>query len=494
MISNDFALQLNNISKTFPGVKALNNVSFELKRGEVHALVGENGAGKSTLIKILSGVYQPDPGGKIVLGWSDVEITDPISAIQAEISVIYQDISLFSNLTVAENICLGKNEGIIINWKRQREVARDALHIIGSELNPSMSLGELSIGVQQQVAIAKAVYFDAKLIVMDEPTASLSSGEVKRLYQIVDTLREKGITVLYISHKFDEIYHLADRITILRDGNYVGTYPKEDLSEDELVMKMVGRRIEEVQKKENASTGEPLLELDGLSKKGVYSDIHFSLKKGEVVGFTGLVGAGRSELFQSVFGITRPDEGTIVLKGKAMKIPSSSVAVKHGIVYLPENRLTQGIIQKQSLKTNLTVAALRQLCGKLRLIRQKEEESLCNQWVEKLDIRPRLPNMNIENMSGGNQQKVVLGKWLTTNPEVFIADEPTAGVDIGAKAEIHRLIRDLAKSGMGVVVISSELSEILAVSDRVVVMKEGAIVDEMDIGEATQEKIMAKAL
>lgn len=494
MASNETILEIKNISKTFPGVKALQNVNFDLKRGEVHALVGENGAGKSTLIKILAGVYRPDKGGEIKLGWTDTAITDPIASIRAGISVIYQDISLFPNLSIEENICIGNVKGAFINRTEQRRIAQDALRILGIEVNPSTMLGDVSIGVQQLVAIAKAVHFDAKVIIMDEPTASLSSAEVNRLYEIVEKLRERGITILYISHKLEEVFRLADRITVLRDGHCIGTYPKSSLSEEELVSKMVGRHLEIDDRKKGKTDGDVILELKGLSRNKEYEDCSFMLKAGEVVGVTGLVGAGRSELFQSVFGISRPDCGEILLHGKPATIFSPKNAIKQGIVYLPENRLLQGIIPKQSMKANLTVTIMAQICNNLGFFKKESEQQICNDYISSLDIRPPLPEMRIENMSGGNQQKVVLGKWLATNPSVFIADEPTAGVDIGAKAEIHRIIRKLAENGMGVIVISSELPEILAVSDRIVIMKKGHIVGEMDANEATQEKIMAQAL
>ena len=494
MTSNETILEIKNISKTFPGVKALQNVNFDLKKGEVHALVGENGAGKSTLIKILAGVYRPDKGGEIKLGWTDTAITDPIASIRAGISVIYQDISLFPNLSIEENICIGNVKGAFINRANQKKIAQEALSTIGINVNPSTILGDVSIGVQQLVAIAKAVHFDAKIIVMDEPTASLSSGEVNRLYGIVEKLKERGITILYISHKLEEVFRLADRITVLRDGHYIGTYPKSALTEEELVSKMVGRHLEVNNDKKEKKDGNVILELKGLSRNKEYEDCSFVLKTGEVVGITGLVGAGRSELFQSVFGISRPDCGEILLRGKTISVSSPKSAIKQGIVYLPENRLLQGIIPKQSMKANLTVTIMSQICTSLGFLKKESEQQICNDYIGSLDIRPPLPEMRIENMSGGNQQKAVLGKWLATSPAVFIADEPTAGVDIGAKAEIHRVIRKLAENGMGVVVISSELPEILAVSDRIVIMKKGHIVGEMDANEATQEKIMAKAL
>lgn len=493
-MADKIAVQLEHISKTFPGVKALNDVNLELKEGEVHALVGENGAGKSTLIKILAGVYRPDEGGKIRLGWTGETITDPYSAIRQGISIIYQDISLYPNLSIAENICMGKDNKRLISHRRQEKVAGEAMKLLDIEIDTRKRLEDVSIGVQQMVAIARAVYFESRVIVMDEPTASLSSGEVDKLYHIIEMLRRKNISILYISHKFEEVFRVSDRISILRDGNYIGTFRTEEMSEDKLVVHMVGRKIDEIEEKKPVDRKDKLMELRGYTKEGSFADVDFSLYKGEVVGLTGLVGAGRSELFQSVFGIARPDAGELFLDGGKTEIGNPQTAIKKGLAYLPENRLTQGIIVKQSVRANLTATVLDKITGKMGLLDKKKEEELVEENMEKLDIRPRLPEMNIELLSGGNAQKVVVGKWLSTDPKIFIVDEPTAGVDIGAKTEIHRLLRNLAARGMGVVVISSELPEILKVSDRIVVMKKGRIVGEMKADEATQEKILEKAL
>lgn len=493
-MSDKIAVCLEHISKTFPGVKALNDVNLELREGEVHALVGENGAGKSTLIKVLAGVYRPDEGGRIRLGWTEETVTDPYSAIKQGISIIYQDISLYPNLSIAENICMGRDKKRLISHSRQEKVAKEALKLLDIEIDTRKRLEDVSIGVQQLVAIARAMYFESRVIVMDEPTASLSSGEVEKLYRIIDMLRKKNISILYISHKFEEIFRVSDRISILRDGNYIGTFQTEEMSEDQLVVHMVGRKIDEMEKKKPVERREKLLELKGYSKNSSFEDVDFTLYRGEVVGLTGLVGAGRSELFQSVFGITRPDAGELYLDGERAVIGSPQSAIRKGLAYLPENRMTQGIIVKQSVRANLSAAVLEKISGKLGLLDRKKEEALVAENMEKLDIRPRLPEMDIENLSGGNAQKVVVGKWLSTDPKIFIVDEPTAGVDIGAKAEIHRLLRDLARKGMGVIVISSELPEILKVSDRIVIMKKGKIVGEMESGEATQEKILEKAL
>lgn len=319
-MADKIAVQLEHISKTFPGVKALNDVNLELKEGEVHALVGENGAGKSTLIKILAGVYRPDEGGKIRLGWTGETITDPYSAIRQGISIIYQDISLYPNLSIAENICMGKDNKRLISHRRQEKVAGEAMKLLDIEIDTRKRLEDVSIGVQQMVAIARAVYFESRVIVMDEPTASLSSGEVDKLYHIIEMLRRKNISILYISHKFEEVFRVSDRISILRDGNYIGTFRTEEMSEDKLVVHMVGRKIDEIEEKKPVDRKDKLMELRGYTKEGSFADVDFSLYKGEVVGLTGLVGAGRSELFQSVFGIARPDAGELFLEGERRRL------------------------------------------------------------------------------------------------------------------------------------------------------------------------------
>lgn len=495
---SDYILQMENISKTFPGVKALNNVRLDVKKGEVHALVGENGAGKSTLIKILAGVHQPDPGAKFYFEGKEANITKPLDSTKLGISIIYQDLSLFPNLSVGENIFIGhdsdKKGWSKIDWKKINEIAKKALDELGVDINPRTEVQQLPIARQQLVEIARALAFDSKLIVMDEPTSSLSAGEIEKLYQVIDNLKSKGISVIFIGHKMDELFRVADKFTILRDGNYVGTYDKDEMTEEKLIRLMVGRDVTYEKVSSSVEIGEKILEVENLSKRGNFKDISFELKKGEVLGITGLVGSGRTELAQAIFGVNRPDSGSIKLYGKEINVDSSHSAVQHGISYIPEARQIQGLILQHSVINNISLPSIKNMLNQLKLIDRKKEVDLANDYVKTLDVRPALPELPASNLSGGNQQKVVIAKWLATNPKLIIFDEPTNGIDIGAKTEIHKLIRKLADDGIGVIVISSELPEVLAVSDRIIVMKHGRIAHELDVENATQEIIMTHAL
>ncbi|MEM1505731.1 sugar ABC transporter ATP-binding protein [Domibacillus sp. 8LH] len=494
----DYLLQMKNISKTFPGVKALDNVMLEVKKGEVHALIGENGAGKSTLIKILAGIYKPDPGAAFYFEGKEAEIQKPIDATLKGISIIYQDLSLFPNLSVAENIYIGRDSDKKpwkkMKWNEMEDKAKKALKELGVEIDVHTPVEKLSIAQQQLIEIARALAFDSKLIVMDEPTSSLSSGEVEKLYKVIDDLKNRGISIIFVSHKLKELFTVSDRFTVLRDGKYVGTYDTEELNEDKLIQLMVGRQVLYEKNKEKVKTGKTLLEVKGLSKEGNFKDITFELKEGEVLGITGLVGSGRTELAQAIFGVNRPYKGELKINGETVVIKSSEDAVKKGIAYVPESRKTQGLVLRQSIINNISLPVLKQLRNKFKLIDRKKEVQLAKHYVETLDVRPALPNRAAGDLSGGNQQKVVIGKWLSTKPKILIIDEPTNGIDIGAKSEIHKLMRKLAAEGMGIIMISSELPEVLAVSDRILIMRHGRIAGEVGIEEATQENIMNYAL
>ena len=490
-------LEMSNISKTFPGVKALNNVKFDIKPGEVHALVGENGAGKSTLIKILSGFQAPDEGAIIKIEGKETKLNGVMDAIRQGISVIYQDFSLFKNLTVAENI--GINDMIeenkkTLNWNKINDKAEKALAILGSDIDPKEIVENLSVAKQQMVAIASAIAQDARMIVMDEPTSALSKGEVENLYRIIDSLKEKNIAIMFVSHKMDELFHVADRFTIFRDGTYVATVNKEDVDENALVSMMVGRKVEIQSYANLGKKGEVALEVQGLSKKGNFKDINFKLHKGEVLGITGLVGAGRSEMVQAIFGINLPYEGKVLVDGKEVHITSPSEALEAGIAYIPESRQTQGLVLPKTIESNITLPTLKKFKNKFGLIDRKAQRASVDKWVEMLDVRPNNPDMLAMQLSGGNQQKVVLAKWIATEAKILIVDEPTNGVDIGAKAEIHQILRKLAAEGTAVIVISSELPEVLSVSDRILVMRKGRIAGEFENKEVTQEMIMNKAV
>jgi ribose transport system ATP-binding protein/rhamnose transport system ATP-binding protein len=484
-------LEISNVSKTFPGVKALQNVHFDIYPGEVHALVGENGAGKSTLIKILSGVYQPDEGALIKIDGKETVINNAIDAIKKGISVIYQDFSLFKNLTVAENIGINgmiEQDKKIVDWKAINKKAKDALDFLKADIDLSSIVENLSVAKQQMVAIASAVAEDAKMIIMDEPTSALSKQEVLHLYDIIDSLKAKGIAIMFVSHK------VADRFTVLRDGQYVKTVKKTEVCENQLISMMVGRKVEIKQYANLEKKGEVILKLENLSKKGNFKNINLEVKAGEVVGLTGLVGAGRSELAQAVFGISKPDSGKIYVSGKEVHIKNPAEALKVGISYIPESRQTQGLVLDKTVENNIILPRIKQYTNKMGIVVKRRQREEVQKWIDILDVRPNNPNMLASQLSGGNQQKVVIAKWLSTNTKIIIIDEPTNGVDIGAKAEIHQIIRKAAADGCAVLVISSELPEILSVSDRILVMRKGRISGEYENHEITQEMIMEKAV
>ena len=490
-------LELENISKTFPGVKALNKVKFDIYPGEVHSLVGENGAGKSTLIKVMSGAHQPDEGGIIKINGEQVKISNPIDAIKKGISVIYQDFSLFGNLTVAENIVINQiieRNKLLLNWKEIRIKAEKALNVVGIKINPNEIVDNLSVAKKQMVAIAGAIAHNAKMIIMDEPTSALSKQEVENLYRIIDMLKSKNIAVMFVSHKMDELFKVSDRFTIFRDGQYVDTVKASNIDKKTLIAKMVGRDVNILNYANLNVKEEAILEIKGLSKKGNYKNINLKLYKGEVLGITGLVGAGRSELFQTIFGILKADSGKIILEGEEINLNSPWTALKKGIGYIPESRQTQGLVLEKKVSENITLPLLKNFTNKLGIINTKKQSSLVHDLIDKLDVRPKDENLTASQLSGGNQQKVVIAKWIATNPKILIVDEPTNGVDIGAKADIHKILRELAKNGTSIIVISSELPEILSISDRILVMRKGCISGEFKNSNLTQEAIMEKAV
>lgn len=494
----NYLLEMNNVSKTFPGVKALDKVELKVKKGEVHALIGENGAGKSTLIKILAGIHKPDPGASFFFEGKKAEINRPIDATLLGVSIIYQDLSLFPNLSVAENIYIGQDSGkkswTRIDWKKIKEISQAALDELEVDIDLNVSVEQLSIAQQQLVEIARALAFESKLIVMDEPTSALSSGEVEKLYNVVDKLSARGISIIFISHKIMELYRVSTRFTVLRDGKYVGSYDPKEIDEDRLIHLMVGREVIYEKNEEEICAGKTIFKIEKLSKHGNFEDISLELKEGEVLGITGLVGSGRTELAQAVFGVNKPDEGAVYIHGKQVTTRTSEEAVKQGIAYIPEARQTQGLVLPQSVINNISLPIIAKIKNKFGLIDRNREVKIAKDYVEQLDVRPPLPYTPVKNLSGGNQQKVVISKWLSTHPKILIIDEPTNGIDIGAKTEIHKLLRRLASEGIGVIMISSELPEVLAVSDRILVMRNGRISGELSVKEATQEKIMGYAL
>ncbi len=489
-------IQLENISKTFPGVKALDHINLTVKHGEVHALVGENGAGKSTLIKVLAGNYKPDEGGKITIDGETFSSLTPALSLHKGIVVIYQDFSLFPNLTVAENISITEEmekKGSCVNWKEMQSIAKAALDKLGVDIDVNVQLGELSTAKQQLVAIARALACNAKMIIMDEPTSTLSRGEVELLFKIIRELKKQNISILFVSHKLEELFEIADTFTVIRDGQYIDARPRDEMDNDTLISLMVGRKVEFTHQGAD-EIGDVVLEVRNLSKYGNFKDISFTVHKGEIVSFSGLVGAGRTEVVQAICGLAPADSGEILIHGKPVTIKSMKDAVNHGIAYVPESRLTEGLVLTKSVEDNLVMTVHDRLPEGSRLVSLKYKHKLAKDWIEKLNIKPGYPEMVVQKLSGGNQQRVVIAKWLATNPEILFIDEPTNGIDVGAKSEIHNLMRELAAQGMAIVMVSSELSEVLSISDTVLVMRRGRINGVFDGASANQEELLNAAI
>ena len=493
-------LEMRGVSKTFPGVKALSNVQLKAWGGEVLALMGENGAGKSTLMKILSGAYHADPGGQILIDGKPAAISDPIAAKRHGIAIIYQELALAPNLTVAENIYLGvePTKGGGIDRKAMYEGCAPVLERLGAPFRPSTLVSTLSIAEQQLVEIARALHANSKILVLDEPTTALSSRETERLFALVRQLRAEGIALIYISHRMAEVYELADRVSVLRDGSYVGTLVKDEISAESLVKMMVGRDLSSFYKKEhdpNASRGPVVLEVRGITDGGKrVRPCSFQLHRGEVLGIAGLVGSGRTELARLIYGANPKTGGEVVLEGKALSIDSPQDALDNGIAYLTEDRKALGLFLDLSCGTNINLGVIHRDAKTGGILDLAKGRSRAAQAFQALRVRAASPQVAVGSLSGGNQQKVLLSRWLEIGPKVLILDEPTRGVDIGAKSEIYRIINDLALRGIGVIVISSELPEIVGICDRVLVMREGRIAGEVGGpgGEAiTQENIMA---
>ena len=483
--------EVKGITKTFPGVRALYHVNFDLEKGECHALIGENGAGKSTLIKILSGVYQPDEG-EILIEGQKVNIRDTSVAFKLGITSIYQELNLHLLLSVAENIFLGRQPiGTwgLLDYRQMYNATEKVLASLGIDLDPKAKLSTLSIAQQQIVAIARAISFDTKIIIMDEPTSSLTDREITLLFATIEKLKKRGISIIYISHRLEEVHKIADRATVLRDGKLVGTVKVSETDTAKLISMMIGRTISEYFHKEEVSIGRPVLEVKNLVKKGILENISFILRSGDILGISGLVGAGRTELARAIFGADMIDSGEIFVDGKLVSLRSTSDAVKVGIGMAPEDRKTQGLILGMSIRKNLTIANLFRM-NRLGFIQMREELRLATNLVNKFSIRTPSINREVMYLSGGNQQRVVIAKWLATKPKVLILDEPTRGIDVNAKAEIYGLMCDLVRNGVGILMISSELPEILAMSDRVLVMHEGRILGRFNRANATPEAIM----
>lgn len=487
----DTILELKHITQEFPGVKALDDVSFEIERGKIHALVGENGAGKSTLIKVLAGInvhYK----GEVIFEGRRFEAKNPYDARAYGISVVHQELKLAETLSVAENIFLGcpKLENGLVDWKGMKKRARQMLDDLGVDLDEDELVENLSVAKKQIVEICKAMNYDCKVLIMDEPSAVLTDKELIILFNIIDKLLKKGVTIIYISHKMDEIFDICQNVTILRDGKHILTRSLEGLGRQELISMMVGREMGMEYPKEIIKIGEPLLEVEHLSRAGVFEDISFTLRKGEVLGVSGLVGSGRTEIMKAILGIDKVTSGTVKYKGKEITNKNFKEAIARGFGLVPEDRKKQGLVQIFSVSENICMVNTKSVIEK-GIIRNKLVKKVSDAYVKKMNIATADISTEVQYLSGGNQQKVVIAKWLLKDSELIILDEPTRGIDVGAKSEIYRLINQLVASGKSVIMISSELPEIIGMSDRVIVIHEGRLAGELEREEFSQEKIMS---
>ena len=490
-------LEMRGIVKQFPGVLALNRVDFDLRPGEVHVLLGENGAGKSTLIKILSGVHTADEG-EILLDGRPVHIRTPHDAKALGISTIFQEFTLVPDMSVAENIFLGRFPSLpgaagFVDWKRMREESAALLRSLNVEVDPRTPVRQLGVAKQQMVEIAKALSMQARIIVMDEPTAALASAEIEQLFRTIRELKARGVAVIYISHRLEEVRHIGDRATVLRDGEKIGTVPLATTSIDELIRMMVGRELKEKFPKVEVPRGEEILRVEHLSRPGVLHDISFNLFRGEILGIAGLVGAGRTELARAIFGADPISEGRILVKGQPVQISSPRDAIRHGLALLPEDRKRHGLVLGMTVTGNITITMLDQFT-RAGVMDLRKERSLAQQFVERIRIATPSLDREVRYLSGGNQQKVVVAKWVGAQADIFLFDEPTRGIDVGAKVEVYHLMNELVQKGAGVIMISSELPEILGMSDRILVMRAGRICGMFHRSEATPERILDAAI
>lgn len=490
--------ELKNVTKRFPGVLALDDISFDLKAGEVHVLLGENGAGKSTLIKTMTGAHIPDEG-IIKVNGKEVKLEGPTHAIDLGISAVYQEFNMIPYLTAWENVFLGKEpiKGKLIkrlDRKEMRAKTQDALNQVGATINLEMPVGEYGVATQQMIEIAKSLNADSKILILDEPSAVLTEKEIKKLFEIIRKLTSQGVAVVYISHRLEEISEIGDRVTVLRDGKYIETVDivKGKMDKEELIRLMVGRELTDLFPKIDVEPGDELLKVEGINKAGELKDINFTLREGEILGIGGLVGAGRTETAKAIFGANPFDSGKIYIQGEEVNIKSPKDAIQKGIGLAPEDRKTEGLIQIMEIDNNINLSSMDNVSNGA-VIDLKKLTNVSRELAEKLTVKtPHLKQL-VKNLSGGNQQKVVLAKWLATQAKVIILDEPTRGIDVGAKVEVYQLMNELVQKGVGIIMISSELPELLAMSDRILVMHEGEISGELKREEATQEKILTLA-
>lgn len=487
-------LSLDGIVKTFPGVKALSSVSLDLYAGQVTALIGENGAGKSTLVKVLTGIYQPN-AGSISIDGKVVNLATPTHAALAGVTAIHQETVLFDELSVAENIFIGhapRTRFKLVDWRTMNLKAKDLLNRIGASIKPTTLLRELGIANKHLVAIARALSIDARVVIMDEPTAALSYKEIEELYLLVEQLKADGKAILFISHKFDEIFHIADRYSVFRDGELVDDGMINETDSAELVKKMVGRSVGSVYPSRTNKLGKKVLSVEGYSHATEFDDINFSVREGEILGFYGLVGAGRSECMHSLFGVTRPSAGKLFVNGELLTPKSPADAIAHGLVYVPEDRGQQGAITGLSIVDNIALPSMKATSNK-GFVRMAQEYALARDYTKRLELKAAALDQLVGELSGGNQQKVVIAKWLATKPAIIILDEPTKGIDIGSKAAVHLFMSELASQGLAIIMVSSEIPEIIGMSDRVIVMREGRQVAEVDSESVTPELLVSAA-
>jgi len=493
-MGQEYVLEMEGVSKSFPGVKALNNVQLRVRQGTVHALMGENGAGKSTLMKVLIGMYPMDSGTIIYKG-QPVTIDKTETALKMGISMIHQELSPVPYMSVAENIFLGREPGNrmgVIDKKQMLTQTRKLLSDLNLDIDPSALMKDLSMANTQMVEIAKAISYDSSVVVMDEPTSAITEREVEHLFEMIRALKSRGVAIIYITHKLDEVFKIADEITVFRDGKHVATVPTVETTRDSLISMMVGRELTNLFPKEEVPIGEVVLSVRNLTRHGKVYDINFDLRSGEILGLAGLMGAGRTEVIEGIFGIARIDSGEIFIKGQKVEIKGPSDAIQHGMALLTEDRKLTGIMGVLPVRDNIMIASLTHY-GRAGILSLRLINQICNQERTRLDIKTPSMDQLIKNLSGGNQQKVLVSRWLLTTPDILILDEPTRGIDVGAKAEIHRLMSLLAREGKAIIMISSELPEILGMSDRVLVMHEGHLTGEFNRKDATQENILRAA-
>ncbi|MEY9625817.1 sugar ABC transporter ATP-binding protein [Sinorhizobium fredii] len=491
----EYLLTAEGVRKEFPGVVALDDVEFKLKRGTVHALMGENGAGKSTLMKILAGIYHPDQG-EVKLRGVDIQLKSPLDALENGIAMIHQELNLMPFMTVAENIWIRrepKNRFGFVDHGEMHRMTAKLFARLKINIDPEIEVRHLSVASRQMVEIAKAVSYESDVLIMDEPTSALTEREVAHLFEIIRDLRSQGIGIVYITHKMNELFEIADEFSVFRDGKYIGTHASSQVTRDDIIRMMVGREITQMFPKEEVPIGDVVLSVKNLTLNGVFQDVSFDVRAGEILGVAGLVGSGRSNVAETLFGVTPASSGTIAIDGKELVIDNPNTAIRNRMAFLTEDRKDTGCLLILDILENMQVAVLQDRFVKRGFVSEKEITAACEEMSRKL--RVKTPNLQerIENLSGGNQQKVLIGRWLLTNPHILILDEPTRGIDVGAKAEIHRLVTELARNGVAVIMISSEMPEVLGMSDRIMVMHEGRVTGFLDRAEATQIKVMELA-